>query len=494
MQVSRLPIHFTKPYHWGCEKLAFATSKDGGQTWQRDGSSILVPSPPNEYKGSVVSWRDPFISAWPQMDIHLGLPHDQFLYGLVSGGLHQKSPTAFLYRIEKADMTKWTYISTIADVGLNFALGPSSGDMGRNWEVCNFFDLYSRQYLLMNVEGAGRDLKSRHPMWTRTDFDPSTAGTGTAQLILCKSGKVDHGCLYAATTFWHAPSQRRIMWGWITEDDLAEKRYEQQGWSGCISLPREIVQLTYQNVDTKIANHPLVAPSFNIGPASSGSSSGHRLSTLGFRPAAETLALRVGAKHIDMRHPVSSQNCLPIESRNLEIALDIAIDEKGLRTEDEVGLLICHNAKKTCGTKVIYSNEAVHVVRSASTSDPDVKTSTITAPMPLLRFADGTHEDLQIRLFLDNSVMEIFVNERTAITTRIYCDDETANMVSLFSRSVEGNPSLGAGFAPQHGGECDRAHVVRVQAWVGLQSAMSARSELGQDDVLPHPDGDIARL
>lgn len=42
------------------------------------------------------------------------------------------------------------------------------------------------------------------------------------------------------------------------------------------------------------------------------------------------------------------------------------------------------------------------------------------APHTLLTTADGEHESLDIRLFFDVSVLEIFVNERVVISTRVY--------------------------------------------------------------------------
>ena len=102
---------------------------------------------------------------------------------------------------------------------MHFSLGATSGEMGHNWEVCNFFTLSDEQFLLMNVEGVGKDLKSRHPMWSRVTFADHTdaaAAVERTHLVPQKSGLVDHGCLYAATTFFHAPTKRRIMLTWFT--------------------------------------------------------------------------------------------------------------------------------------------------------------------------------------------------------------------------------------------------------------------------------------
>lgn len=455
--VSHLPIHWTKPYHWGCEKLAIATSTDGGQTWNRDESCVLLDSPPVEYKEAIASWRDPFISAWSEMDDHLGLPKGKYLYGLIAGGLRNKTPTAFLYRIEKSDMTKWTFVSNIADVGLNYSLGKSSGEMGRNWEVCNFFTLPQQiskdeknaQYLLMNVEGVGKECKLRHPMWAQSTMTAGKDGTGVS-MHPYKSGILDHGSLYAATTFYHQPTQRRIMWGWITEDDLAECRYDQQGWSGCISLPREIVTLSFENVDPAMLQHPLIAPTFDFDQAAS-STNGVKISTLGFKPAVETLALREGAEYYRIGKP--SINKLPVSSRKFELSFDVCLDANHIRNT-EAGVYVCHDAEKKHGVKIVYSNEKIEIIRKDTTTDSDVNTKTITVPFVPLRFADGSIERLRFHLFVDNSVLELFVNDRVCITTRIYWQYKEAKQTSLIDQDENVN------------------QYENVQCWSGLQKAM----------------------
>ena len=439
--VSHLPIHFSKAYHWGSEKLALAVSLDGGRHWHRDASSIILPGPPEELKGEVISWRDPFVSPWPEMDDQLGVERDQYLYGLISGGLKDRTPTAFLYQIPRDNLRRWTFISTVAEVGLHFRLDERNAEMGQNWEVCNFFSMHDRQYLLMNVEGAGDDAKGRHAMWTSVDMQGS-------QLVPRTSGLVDHGCLYAATTFLHGPSQRRILWGWVTEDDLAESRYQQQGWSGCMALPRELVSLTYRAIDGCIATDAYAASQYRITPDEHGSL---QLQTLGWRPVAETAELRKGARHLLLRQSLARR--LPIQSRNMELQVDFST--KG---QEEAGVLLCHNPSLSQYTKIVFRSGAIHVDRSQSTRDMDVTTTPIVAPLALLPFADGTTESVQMRIFLDNSVLEVFVNDRVAITTRIYCDDDEAVHVSLFHSY------------PPH------AHFDRVEAWVGLQSAMSIPS------------------
>lgn len=439
--ISQLPIHYTKPYNWGSEKVVFAVTKDGGKSWQRDETSVILASPPDEYKDEIVAWRDPYIAAWPEMDVQLGLV-DQ-LYCMISGGLKDKTPTAFLYRVNREDIRKWTYVSKVADVGLNMRLSKYSGDMGRNWEVCNFFTLEDWHFFIMNVEGVDSIPRARHAMWAKVELNGS-------QLTPMKSGKIDHGTLYAATTFVHGPTQRRLLWGWITEDDLAESRYDQQGWSGCMSLPREMFLLTYNGVDKSAAADEELKHVFEMQEEEGKQSL--RIQTLGSRPAVETLALRKGAEHFIAQ--TSNPGPLPIQSKSVELDLEIAINADIKDNKAEIGLMICHNVSHSRYTKIIYSGDAIHVIRSKSSKDPDVKTTDLIAPLKLLHFADGTLEKVNMRIFVDNSVLEIFVNERVAFATRVYCDLDDCDSVSLVNE------------------EPTAASFERVEAWIGLQPAM----------------------
>jgi beta-fructofuranosidase len=61
-------------------------------------------------------------------------------------------------------------------------------------------------------------------------------------------GHLDHGCLYAANSFFDSKTSKHIVWGWITEEDLCDALRHKQGWSGLLSLPREISLQTTRNV------------------------------------------------------------------------------------------------------------------------------------------------------------------------------------------------------------------------------------------------------
>lgn len=499
--VSNLPIHWTRKYHWGCEKLALIVSSDGGRTWSHNEQSLILDSPPKDLEGKVISWRDPFIAAWPKMDELLGggdgeeASSSDNLYGLISGGLRDQTPTAFLYKLKRSKLNEWSYIGTVADVGLNRELAKGySGDMGRNWEVCNFFQINDITYLLMNVEGSGDDLKGRHAMWARCDVSvdtrtESTTGETSRTPVMTPRASClfDHGCLYACTTFHNLKDGRRILWGWVPEDDLSEDRYEEQGWSGCMALPRELFHTTYDGVVGTFRGNSDPS-SMAIFVIQEGSIPGtKKLSVLASRPVVETELLRSNAHFIDVPAQElasfsSSTLCSDkttvalkgIHSRNVEMTCEMEIPSTAEGTTSEVGFVLAHNANMSRYVEVVYEphKERITVRRAHSSSERGVNLEDVSAPFTLLRQLQQQHQQQQRRngdamssskletlkwhILLDNSVLEVFVNDRCALTTRLYVDeDESCKGVSLLVNGSGG-----------------KVMVHETKAWVGLNRAM----------------------
>ena len=61
-------------------------------------------------------------------------------------------------------------------------------------------------------------------------------------------GILDHGCCYAANTFWDPTIEKHVVLGWSAEDDLSDKLRQLQDWSGMLTLPRVLGIQTLTNV------------------------------------------------------------------------------------------------------------------------------------------------------------------------------------------------------------------------------------------------------
>ncbi|ETS61774.1 hypothetical protein PaG_03870 [Moesziomyces aphidis] len=435
--VSKLPIHHTLPYNFGSEKVVLSTSKDGGETWVPHG--LVLDGPPEHL--DVISWRDPYIAPWPVLDAALGRTDQQpGLYALIAGGIKDTTPTIFAYSIDNTDLSQWTFVGTLADVGRNHKAAPYGVDLGKNWEVANFFTICdtagpaSAEYLLINVEGCTEPGPARAAVYMKTLPDVQRDANGEIRLQPAHVGLLDHGCLYAASSFHDEQHDRRIMWGWITEDDLPEDYYNTQGWAGLISLPRELF------------HHPTSTQ-------------------LGIRPAQEVERLRDGAQHICIT-PSDQAATTVVELAEVDSLGAISVDEVASRSyEVEMklsaglpGVVVAHSSDMATRTVVYVTDSQLVVDRSLSAGKEAVlakglKVNTSTLRAPLAPTADDTHS---LRLFLDNSVLEVFVDDVIALSTRVYPDPADVGLSILRSSHAQ------------------QADLAPVNIWQGLSKALVA--------------------
>jgi beta-fructofuranosidase len=302
-------IHYTRPYNTGSEVLHAATSIDGGLSWQRHPKNPILPGPPSHL--SVTGWRDPYTFHSPKFDIARGLPPNSNLYGIISGGLRDNSPTIFLYTIDEQKPTRWTFLSTLLEPGLNFCPTPLGGDFGVNWEVANLTtpkDSEGREFtiLIVGVEGC----KVAEPQFLANSYSiPRAARSGRSQNWLCGtpkkpsstkdeiklqhefSGVLDWGIFYAANSFWDPIHNQRIIFGWILEEDLSDELREEQGWSGCISLPRALAMQTIEGVDASCKAILDAVPGFTYCSDEDGNL---KVTTICCKPALQLQTLRYG--------------------------------------------------------------------------------------------------------------------------------------------------------------------------------------------------------
>ncbi|KAI4758385.1 Arabinanase/levansucrase/invertase [Aureobasidium sp. EXF-3400] len=441
-------IHYTRPYQPGSEVLHAATSIDGGLSWQRHPSNPLLPGPPSHL--SVTGWRDPYTFHSPQFDIARGLTPNSTLYGIISGGLRDRSPTIFLYTINDTDPTHWTFLSTLLEPGLNFCPTPLGGDFGINWEVANLTtlkDSEGREFtiLIAGVEGCkvadAQSLANSHSI-------PRAARSGRSQNWLCGtpkessdgiklqhgfSGVLDWGVFYAANSFWDSIGNKRIIFGWILEEDLSDEMREEQGWSGCISLPRTLSMQTINGVDASCKAILDAVPGFTYCSDGDGNL---KVTTICCKPASQLQTLRhgdaVALKSLAcferleaVREDTETTLKLP-GLRSLE--LDVILTSQ--KHVEVLGIDIFHSSDHKLFTRILFSplQSLITISRShsrSSTTPNPISLHNEIAHHAFLSLHDPTNktvkpEDLEVRVFYDVSVLEVFVNGRTVVTTRVY--------------------------------------------------------------------------
>ncbi|RDW93881.1 glycoside hydrolase family 32 protein [Aspergillus mulundensis] len=311
--VNSLPIHYTLPYNFGCETLSIALSRDAGRTWERHPQNPILSRPPLGLQ--VYGWRDPYICHWLSAPENVRraareVAGDDVIYGFISGGLANHTPTVFVYAINRRALYQWNYIGTLLDVGLNATPSRWSGDLGLNWEVANLVTLTnnegtSRDFLIMGVEGCIPDPKPNYPtakdnriqrsqLWTCIKPNGSQTSPAKALMQPSFSGIFDAGLFYAANSFFDPVSQRQVVFGWITEEDLPDDARNEQGWSGLVSLPRMLSLQTIHRVKRARATAQLHdITSIEAIPDGKGS---YTVYTLGVEVDGRAQKLRGGAR------------------------------------------------------------------------------------------------------------------------------------------------------------------------------------------------------
>jgi beta-fructofuranosidase len=434
---NHLPLHYTLPYTYGSERLHMATSRDNGRSWQKYADNSLLDGPPEGI--SVYGWRDPFVSPWPAVDRLRGKPAGS-LYGIISGSLRRSSPTVFLYELDASDLREWKFLAPLTDMS---SIKPSrwTGDFGINWEVANFVPLcddngQEHQFLIVGAEGV-------NPIGHRKQLREGRSGSsqlwlsgtlgmshGAPRLDFTYGGILDHGCFYAGNSFFDPIIREQVIFGWIMEADIPESHYCQQGWAGVLSLPRILKVITLRNVCGTLATPLEQLANFSCQYERASCYSMHTLAALP-DPRLE----RLRGQKISLPSQASSDEFgtlhIPAEAAaqwDLEISFSLGPGDK------QVGFDIIHSIQTMKRTSITFDtiDEKIIVDRNKSTSNPDINTASEEAPHTLFLFDDephrGTHsEPLSIRAIFDSSVLEVFVNSRTAITTRVYPDHKGAD-------------------------------------------------------------------
>lgn len=298
---------------------------------------------------------------------------------LIGSGLRGQGGTALLYR--SPDLRDWQYTGSLLIGDLEQTEPVWTGTM---WECPDFFALAGR-HVMIAAAWDGLPLYSFALVgsYEHERFVPDT------------SHKLDHGDVY-----FYAPQSfttrqgRRIMFGWISEGRSAAEQHA-AGWAGVMSLPRELVL----NEQGQVA----------------------------MRPVEELALLR--AAHIQRREqtvPADGRLQLPeLRGDALELLVELQPGAHG-----GCGLVLRCAPDGSEETLITYWPEIGQLVvdRSHSSLDSEVVTSAHSAPLTL-----KPGEPLQLRVFLDRSVLEIFANDRAAITTRIYPSRPDSHHVALLA-------------------------------------------------------------
>jgi len=284
---------------------------------------------------------------------------------------------------------------------------------------------------------------------------------GSVAFTPVSGGATDWGLMYAQTSFVDRKhnnnnnnnnknnnnNNRRVQWGWVPEDILDVSLAREQGFQGAFGIPRELFAKVTKGLSDP-GKKELLGWSGGGGggariiPADDGT---YTASTLGMKPLDDVvLGLRQDAVHICTATPPGQQNGWNKGSLHMELAVSLP----GGLVSCRAGVYVAASAAPPSSdidsegssggrghewTTIYYdpSNQTIVVDRRHSTTLAGGRVATDTVQgffFPYTLAADGgvgrVVEDIRMRVFLDGSLLEVYVNDRFALTTRIYPNRE----------------------------------------------------------------------
>jgi beta-fructofuranosidase len=277
------------------------------------------------------------------------------------------------------DLRSWEFVHILARRNQNRVASFDPFDPWEVWECPEFFALGAKHVLIFSTGGKA--------YWQSGELDAEKMIFHSEQ-----AGMLDYGSFYAPKTQLDK-SGNRIMWGWIPETRPVEE-CKAAGWAGLMSLPRVL----------------------SLG----------KDGRLRIRVAAEVNTLR-GHEQILNIVADEDRNRRQIEAMRIEGAsAEIRLTARRTQEPFELALQSADDAV----TWLILKYDPLQPRQILIDG----------RPLPVLL---GENEDLELHLYVDGSVIEVFVNQHAACTKRFYplgsksrdmslqLTGKTANLVSL---------------------------------------------------------------
>ncbi len=281
---------------------------------------------------------------------------EQNTWYMLLGGSHQGAGCALIYR--SPDLLKWEFLNIVDEDKVGAAV----------WECPNLFTLGNRHVLIYSPDQTKDDRVRYKIGLLREDFRFESEHEG----ILDHGGRRGY---YAPTTFIDGQG-RRVMFGWMPETRGDYKGI--RGWAGMQAIPR-VLSLK----DNRLCVEPI----------------------------PEIEKLREGTYRYEGAREITGSIDTGIKGEALELQLAVEHAEgpfsvkffRSTRGEEETVLRIDPEAKK------------VVIDRSRSSLFAGIDGSDISAD-----FTPPADRKYNIRMFLDHSSVEVFINRDICLSTRVY--------------------------------------------------------------------------
>jgi beta-fructofuranosidase len=337
--------------------VCLATSSDDLLSWQSYPLNPVIKGPPQDIADQTGGhFRDPFV--WKE---------EGWWYLVMGSKIEEEGGLILLYR--SPDLINWEYLQPLLAGDLHQEQPVWTGTM---WECPNFLTFGERRVLILSIQATSSELL--YPLYFVGTYHNHQFTPQTQEIMA-------FGGYFYAPQVMRDEQNRYLMWGWLKEG-RGQSAFVEAGWAGAMSVPI-IVSLE---------------PDGNLH----------------LEPVPELENLRQQHQHYEnvAIFPGEANFLKEVRGDCLEIIAEFEPDQSS-----EFEFKLCCSTAKEEQTRLIYrpGQQQIVVDRAQSSLDTTVDQEETTVPVKL---APG--EALNIHIFLDRSVLELFVNNRTYLASRIY--------------------------------------------------------------------------
>lgn len=362
------------------ENVCLACSRDELRSWEKHPGNPVIPAPPPGL--DQVGFRDPCI--WRQ---------DGQWMMVIGSGIRDVGGAILLY--SSPDLIDWRYMGPMISGDVHQKEPVWTGEM---WECPNFFPVGAEnRWMLMFSPMGLHPSRSLYTLYFLGKFENNT-------FVPDKLAKMDGGDM-----FFYAPQAfldehgRRLVIGWAREARSVKASVE-AGWAGVMTLPRLLAETT----DGDLSQRP--APEVDA--------------LRGAHQSWENISLDPSGPRLGL----VSLDGLAGDTLELDITFDF---ETGGVQDGEFGLLVRHSPGDEEVTEIRVDRLAkiavVDTLRSSLSSE--VYPGQFEIPLDL-----PSSGKVNLRVYLDRSMLEVFIDDRAAITARVYPTREDSTGITLFAR------------------------------------------------------------
>jgi beta-fructofuranosidase len=301
----------------------------------------------------------------------------------------------------------------------------------------NFFSLTDEDddvhfYVLMGTEGGNLTWHPRAQWGLWNEGMITKRENGSAEFTPIAGGVIDSGLSYAVTSFLDTKNNasRRVQWGWANEENN-NYAITQAGYQGAITLPREMYVIKTRdliNADGSLTTKG----NTRVVEQHNGTFTGY---TLGARPLPDVVeGLRKGAQRNDIDTVSTCRTSMMAGNGSSHMELQVTLSN----ATGSAGVVIAASPGGEEQTVIWYSpeNYTINVDRSQSSTIEEFANYTMLGYFYPYTFSNGTQESLHMDIFIDGSLVEVFVNvsaninhaSATVVPWRKYKSSATMNI------------------------------------------------------------------